>query len=266
MIASSSAAGRAARLLGSAACVLSLGAAALGCAPGSSGKVSMVKTAQAVAEDAETAASIASLAMQASLNVVDGANYLPVTGPAISTTGTAAAAGTVELDFGGGLTVNGASVAGIAAGDFDVSGNDVTLTVDFTDVEIDGARVTGTYVVVAVRSGDTSTGSITGTVTVQKSKDTTTVAQSMTYTLSGAGGTAVYAGNSTVTSSKRGTWTVTYTSVGANLATSQALNVGTLELVRTSGGSAVTAIMLFTGTNVGTITVTPPGTVALFTL
>lgn len=265
MIASSSAAGRAARLVVGASCVLALGAAALGCAPGSSGKVSVVKTAQAIAEDAETAASIASLAMQASLNVVDTANYLAVSGPTITTTGTAAA-GTVKLDFGSGLTVNGARVAGIAVGDYGTSGNDVTLTVDFTDVEIDGARVTGTYLVVAARSGGTSTGAITGTVTVQKSKDTTTVAQNMTYTLSGAGGTAVYAGTSTVTSSKRGTWTVTYSSVGATLATSQALNVGTLQLVRTSGGSAVTAIMLFTGINVGTITVTPPGTVTIFTL
>src|SRR5690606_33962730 len=121
----------------------------------------------------ETAASIASLAMEASLNVVDAANYLAVTGPTITTSGSGAA-GTVELDFGSGFTLNGARVAGIALGDYVTNGANVTVTVDFTDGESDGARVTGTYVVVAARTGSTSACTITGTVTVQKAKDTTT--------------------------------------------------------------------------------------------
>ncbi|RMG18188.1 MAG: hypothetical protein D6731_02700 [Planctomycetota bacterium] len=232
---------------------------------------------QAVAANTQATGALTSLAVEASLNQADAANFTALqTPPQVTATGSATN-GTVSLDFGTGTVVNNATVEGVLTADFTASGASgsisATVTVTFSNLRVQTARggdatLNGQVTVSVTTTGSTATGSITGSVTAVSNLDTVTVTPSLTYTINGSptGGTVQLGGTVGIDSQRYGDWTATFTNLLASItATARDITQGSLALTRNSSPS-VTVTLTFTAPNQGTLTVTPSGVSTSFTL
>jgi len=231
------------------------------------------EAAEATASSAHTTAALGSVVLEAALNQIDAANFAPLNGPpSVVATGNATA-GTVTLDFGTGTAVNNATIAGTAVGTYSVSGNSVTVTVTFSGMTAQTSSagsmaVTGSMTLTATLNGSSNiSGAMTGTVTTTVGSDTNAVTPNLTYSIDGTPttGDITLAGTIGLDSSVYGDWTATLTAINATVSqTSRDINSGTLELDRSS--FPITATMLFTGANTGTLDISPGGFQKDFTL
>lgn len=237
-------------------------------------KITDPEVAEATASSAHTTAALGSMVLQASLNQIDAAHFAALNGPpSVVATGNATL-GTVTLDFGTGTTVNNATVSGSVVGNYTVSGNSVTVNVTFSGVTAEtgsagSMAVTGSLTVTATLNGSSNiSGTLTGSVTTDAAGNTTTVTPNLTYNIDGTPttGDINLAGTIGLDSSVYGDWTATLTAINATLSqASRDINSGTLELERNSFPS-ITATMLFTGLNTGTLDISPGGFQKSFTL
>lgn len=237
-------------------------------------KLTDPEIAEATASSAHTTWTLGSMALQASLNQIDSGNFAALSGPpSVGATGNSTA-GTVTLDFGTGTTVNNATVAGTVVGTYSVTGNAVTVTVTFSGVTAQtnaagSMAITGSLTVTATLNGSSNiSGTLTGSVTTDVAGNTTTVTPNLTYDIDGTPttGDIDLAGTIDLDSSLYGDWEATLTAINATVSqTSRNINSGTLELDRSSFPS-VTATLQFTGTNQGTLDISPGGFSKDFTL
>ncbi|MHC4814284.1 MAG: hypothetical protein ACYTGO_18040 [Planctomycetota bacterium] len=243
-----------------------------GCSDAS--KLTDADTAEATASSAHTTAALGSMALEASLNQIDPTNFAPLSGPpSVNAVGNATS-GTVTIDFGTGTQVNNATVSGTMIGTYSVSGNSVTVTVTFSSLTANtsaggDATFDGSLTLAATLNGTSNiAGTLTGSVTASNGGDTTTVTPNLTYAIDGTPttGDITLAGTVGLDSSVYGDWTATLTAITATVSqTDRVINSGTLAMARTSF-PPITATMVFTGQNSGTLDVSPGGFSKNFTL
>ena len=231
--------------------------------------------AEATASSAQITAALGSMALEASLNQIDSSNFAPLSGPpSVVATGDPTS-GTVTLDFGTGTEVNNATMSGTVVGTYTVSGGtDVSVTVTFSDLTANtsaggNAGITGSLTLTATLNGTSNiSGAFTGSLTAAVNGETATVTPNLTYSLDGTPSTGdiTLAGTMGLDSSLYGDWDATLTALTATISQSnRAINSGTLELER-SGLLPITATMVFTGENSGTLDISPGGFEKEFTL
>lgn len=221
--------------------------------------------------------SAAQMALQASLAIMDPANFAAVQGtrPSVNPSGTSTN-GSVTLDFGSsqtsGTTINDAVLRGQIQATFVRNANSATVTVTFTTLvatteSLGTVLVDGNMTYACTLNGGTVTGTISGSVDTDASSDFSTFSpSSMSFTLSSSGSNVI-SGSGSVDSSARGDWTVTYTNVAyaVDPPLSRVVSSGTAVVTRNTG-SALSVSLLFTGPNVGTLTVSPGGSTRSFDL
>jgi hypothetical protein len=230
--------------------------------------------AEATASSAHLTTALGSIIRQASLNQIDPTHFGALSSPpSVSATGNPSA-GTVTIDFGVGTMVNNATVAGTAVGTYSVTGNSVSVTVSFSGLTAQTSAagsmtVGGSLTVTATLNGSSNiTGGLNGSVTTSVAGFDTTVTPNLTYSIDGTPSTGDFDVDGTIglDSSVYGDWTATLTAINATISqASRDINSGTLEMDRSSFPS-VTVTMQFTGTNTGTLDVSPSGFTKSFTL
>ncbi len=230
--------------------------------------------AESTASAAHTNAAVSSLALEAALFQIDAANFAPLTGPpTVSATGTPTV-GTVTIDFGAGSDVNNATVAGTVTAAYTVTGNSVSITVTpsglTTNTQSGGTMtLTGATTVTATLNGTSNiAGAITGTMIATSVSDTVTITPNLTYAIDGTPttGDITLDGTIGILSTRYGDWTATLTAINGTISqATRAINSGTLVMDR-NFILPITATLVFTGSNVGTIDVNPSGYTRSFSL
>lgn len=217
------------------------------------------------------------MALQASLALMEPGSFQPVQGtrPSISPSGTATN-GSVVVDFGSsqtsGTEIADATLRGEVQATFVRNGNSATVTVTYTTLvatteHLGTVVVDGTLTYACTINGGTVTGTISASIDVDSSRDLSRFrATSLSFTLSSSG-TNVISGSSDVQSTARGDWTISYANMSYNVDPPLARVVSSGSAVVTrSTGSAFSVSLLFTGPNVGTLTVSPGGSTRSFDL
>ena len=231
--------------------------------------------AESTASAAHTNAALSALALEAALFEIDAVNFAPLTAPpTVSATGTPIF-GTVTIDFGAGTDVNNATVAGTVIAAYTVTGNSVSINVTpsglTTNTQSGGTMtLTGSMTVTATLNGTPTNiaGAITGTMTATSVSDTVTITPNLTYVLDGTPttGDITLDGTIGIDSSRYGDWTATLTAINATVSqATRAINSGTLVMDR-NFILPITATLVFTGSNIGTIDVNPSGYTRSFSL
>lgn len=226
---------------------------------------------------AVVAHSAAQMALQASMAAMEPGTFSPVQGtrPNVSYSGTSTN-GSVTIDFGSsntsGTEISDATLRGELQATFVRSGNNATVTVTFLTLvaqteSLGTVTVDGSLTYACTINGGTVTGTISASVDVDSSIDFSTFsASSLSFTLSSSG-TNVLSGSSRVQSTARGDWSLSDSNVtyGVDPPQSRVVSSGTAVVTRNSG-SALSVSLLFTGPNVGTLTVSPGGDTRAFDL
>lgn len=226
---------------------------------------------------AVVAHSAAQMALKASLAIMEPGSFQPVQGtrPNISASGTATN-GSVTVDFGSsqtsGTEISDATLRGEVQATFVRSGNSATVTVTYTTLvatteHLGTVVVDGSLTYACTINGGTVTGTISSSVDVDSSRDFSRfTSTSLSFTLSSAGSNVI-SGSSNVQSTARGDWTISYANVTYTVDPQQARVVSSGSAVVTRNtGSALSVSLLFTGPNVGTLTVSPGGSTRSFDL
>lgn len=226
---------------------------------------------------ASVAHSAGQMALHAAMAVMEPGTFPPVDGnrPNVSYSGTATNGGVV-VDFGGsntsGTEISDATLRGELEAVFTRNGNSVIVTITFTTLVatteyLGTVAVDGTMTYNGTINGNTVTGNVSGSIDTDNSFDFSTFTpSSMSFTFSSAG-TNVLTGSGTVASTARGNWGLTYADVTyhVNPFGQRWVDSGSAVVTRNSG-SAVSVSLLFTGPNVGTLTISPGGTTRSFDL
>lgn len=226
---------------------------------------------------AVVAHSAGEMALQASMAIMQPGSFTAVQGtrPSVSASGTATN-GSVVLDFGSsqtsGTVINDATLRGQVQATFVRNGNSATVTVTYTTLtartdHLGDTSVSGTLTYACTINGGTVTGTITASVTVDGSPDRSTfTSTALSFTLSSTGSNVI-SGSSTVSSTVRGDWTVSYANVTYTVdpPLSRVVSSGSAVVTRNTG-QALSVSLLFTGPNVGTLTVSPGGSTRSFDL
>jgi hypothetical protein len=229
--------------------------------------------AQVIVASTQTVPAAAQLTLGATLNQIDPTNFPPLQSPPTAMVTGNASAGTVNLDFGAGTTVNNATFAGTLQSTYTVTGNDVSITVDLTGLTIittsaGSVDAAGTLTIVATLNGTAMiTSTITGTVTLTNPTQTVTVTPNLTVTLDGQTSLATANGTSGIDHNMLGVWTANFNNIVASQALSamRSINSGVLSLTRQTAPS-LTAEFTFTGANSGDLVVSPLGLTISFVL
>lgn len=255
------------------------GLAASGC-NGSSGSLyfqDLGDVGLAAHSPAVVAHSAAQMALQASMAFMEPGTFAPVQGtrPNVVNSGTSTN-GSVLVDFGSsntsGTEISDATLRGEIQATFVRSGNSATVTVTFLTLvaqteSLGTVIVDGSLTYACTINGATVTGTISASVDVDSSADFSTYsANTLGFTLSSSG-TNVLSGSSTVQSTARGNWSLSFSNVtyGVDPPTARVVSSGTAVVTRNTG-SALSVSLLFTGPNVGTLTMSPGGDTRSFDL
>jgi hypothetical protein len=231
--------------------------------------------AEATASSAQTTAALGSLALEATLNQIDPANFAGLSGPPVVNATGDATSGTVTVDIAAGTEINNASVSGSVIATYLVTGGtSVSITVSFPSLTANtsaGGAMTidGSLTLTATLNGTSNiAGSLTGSATTTVDGQTTTVTPDLTFAIDGTPttGNISLGGDIGIDSSLYGDWTATLTSLTGTISqATRVISEGAIGLARNSF-PPVSVTMLFTAANSGTLEVSPFGFVRLFTL